>query len=160
MSEQQSQTATTTTAVQERPAPEGYKSWPDYWKAQGMPWRTEPEIDEEQQRYLVERRAIQPDIEKGIFPFKDIKLDRADVEWLLATHESRDKVGPVWWEQEKGTPRDKRRTGLDLRGANLDPRTSDIARWHAHALVFLSQPGSMLRLNRLLWLPHVSRAPG
>jgi hypothetical protein len=45
-----------------------------------MAWRTEPEIDEERRRYLVERRAIRPDIEKGIYPFKDEKLDRADVE--------------------------------------------------------------------------------
>jgi hypothetical protein len=80
-----------------------------------MPWRTEPEISEEQQRYLAERRAIQPDIEKGIYPFKDIKLDRADVEWLLATHESDGMRGPVDWQDKK----QRRREGLDLRGANL-----------------------------------------
>ncbi len=49
-------------------------------------WRTEPEIDTERQRYLAERRAIAPDIEQGIYPFRGIKLSRADVEWLLATH--------------------------------------------------------------------------
>jgi uncharacterized protein YjbI with pentapeptide repeats len=121
MSEQQSQTATAT-AVHERPAPEGYASWPAYWQAQGMPWRTEPEIDEERQRYLTERRSIMPDIEKGVYPFKDVKLDRADVEWLLATHESRATVGPVCWEEEKDKPEDERRVGLDLRGADLHRR--------------------------------------
>lgn len=58
MSEPQSQT--TATATQGHPAPDGYTSWMDYWAAQGMPWRTEPETDEERQRYLAERRAIQP----------------------------------------------------------------------------------------------------
>jgi uncharacterized protein YjbI with pentapeptide repeats len=116
MSEQQSQTAT---AVQERPTTEGYTKWPEYWQSHGMPWRTEPEIDEERQRYLSERRAITPDMEQGSYPFKDIKLDRADVEWLLATHESRGTVGPVWWAEEKDKPEDEWRVGLDLRGADL-----------------------------------------
>src|SRR5437016_5364576 len=58
------------------------EAWEAYWKAQGQPWRTEPEIDEEQQRSLTERRYIKPNIEQGIYPFKDIKLSRADVEWL------------------------------------------------------------------------------
>jgi uncharacterized protein YjbI with pentapeptide repeats len=115
--EQQSQP--TKTAVQDRLSPEGHKSWPDYWNAHGMSWRTEPEIDAERQQYLAERRAIQPDFVKGVYPFKDVKLDRADVEWLLATHESRGTVGPVWWAEEKGKPADERRVGLDLRGADL-----------------------------------------
>ncbi len=118
MSEQQSQTAT---AVQDRPAPDGLKSWPEYWKAQGMPWRTEPEIDEERQQYLAERRAIQPDIEKGIYPFRDIKLDRADVEWLLATHEN--GQWPSMWGRMTG---DLQKRGPDLRGANL--READLHR--------------------------------
>jgi hypothetical protein len=113
MSVQQSQTIAT--AVQEQPAPDGYTSWPDYWKAQGMPWRTEPEIDEERQRYLAERRAIQPDIRQGVYPFKDVKLDRAEVEWLLATHESGGMRGPVDWSDKK----QRHRAGLDLRGADL-----------------------------------------
>ncbi len=118
MSEQLSQLSQqAATTVQERSAPQGYLSWLEYWKSQGMPWRTEPEIGEERQRHLSERRAIQPDIERSVYPFKDIKLDRADVEWLLATHESRGRVGPVWWEEEKDKPEDERRVGLDLRGA-------------------------------------------
>ncbi len=59
------------------------------------------------------RRAIVPDIEQGIYPFKDIKLNRADVEWLLATHEN--GRGPVDWSDEW----QRQRIGLDLRGADL-----------------------------------------
>jgi uncharacterized protein YjbI with pentapeptide repeats len=80
-----------------------------------MPWRTEPEIDEERQRFLTERRAILPNVEKGVYSFKDIKLDRADVEWLLATHESDDIRGPVDWSDDD----QRERRGLDLRGADL-----------------------------------------
>lgn len=65
-----------------RTVPHSFDSWPDYWKAQGMPWRTEPDIDEERQAYLAARRAVKPNIEKGIYPFRDengsIKLTRAD----------------------------------------------------------------------------------
>ncbi len=51
------------------------EAWKAYWEAQGWPWRTEPEIDAERQKYLAERRAIVPDIEKGMYPFKDIKAE-------------------------------------------------------------------------------------
>ena len=71
-----------------RPAIEDTEVWKAYWTVQGQPWRTEPEIDEERREYLAERRSIKPDIEQGIYPFKAIKLSRADVEWLLATHEN------------------------------------------------------------------------
>ncbi|HEY7984997.1 MAG TPA: hypothetical protein VID73_12555, partial [Ktedonobacterales bacterium] len=67
-------------------------AWQAYWAANGMPWRTEPEIDDARQRFLAERRHVTPDIERGIYAFRDenggIKLTRTDVEWLLATHES------------------------------------------------------------------------
>jgi hypothetical protein len=72
--------------------------WHHYWQVQGQPWRTEPEIDEERQKYLTERRHITPNIEQGIYPFKSEKLSRADVEWLLATHEN--GCGPVDWSDE------------------------------------------------------------
>ncbi len=85
------------------------------WKAQDQPWRTEPEIDAERQKYLAERRNITPDIEYGIYPFKDIQLSRADMEWLLAMHESGGIFGPVDWNDES----QRQREGLDLRGANL-----------------------------------------
>ena len=81
----------------QRPAHEDTEAWKTYWKAQGEPWRTEPEIEPERQKYLAERRSITPDIWKGIYPFKDIKLTRADIEWLLATHESGGVQGPVDW---------------------------------------------------------------
>jgi hypothetical protein len=42
-----------------------------------------------------------------------VKLSRADVEWLLATHEN--GRGPVDWSDE----RQRKREGLDLGGANL-----------------------------------------
>jgi uncharacterized protein YjbI with pentapeptide repeats len=97
----------------QRPTTNDQEAWKTYWKAQGWRWRTEPEIETERQKYLAERRAIVPDIEKGIYPFKDIKLSRADVEWLLATLENR--RGPVDWSDESQRERD----GLDLRGADL-----------------------------------------
>jgi uncharacterized protein YjbI with pentapeptide repeats len=80
-----------------------------------MPWRTQPGISEERQRLLTERRAIQADTKKGIYPFKGVKLNRADVEWLLATHESEGRVGPIDADDEDH----KNRQGLDLRGARL-----------------------------------------
>lgn len=90
------------------------EAWRVYWQAQEQPWRTEPEIDSERQAYLASRRTISPDIEHGIYPFRGVKLNRADVEWLLATHEN--GRGPVMnWTDESQRSRD----GLDLRGANL-----------------------------------------
>src|SRR6266566_2112362 len=70
------------------PAPGDRDAWHAYWKAQDQPWRSEPEIDLKRQQYLAQRRIIQPNTEQGIYPFKDIKLSRADVEWLLETHEN------------------------------------------------------------------------
>jgi uncharacterized protein YjbI with pentapeptide repeats len=91
--------------------------WRTHWAARRMPWRTEPEIDEARQRYLAERRAIVPDVEQGIYPFKDVepKLTRADIEWLLAAQEFGGMRGPVDWADEHQRGRD----GLDLRGAWL-----------------------------------------
>ncbi len=76
-------------------------------------WRTEPEIDTARQQFLAERLAIIPDIQRGIYPFKDVQLTRADIEWLLLTHEG--GRGPVDWSDvpQRG------RLGLDLRGADL-----------------------------------------
>jgi len=92
------------------------------WELQGQPWRTETEIDQKRQQFLAERRRIIPDIPKGIYPFRApdldeknpcIKLNRADIEWLLATHEN--SRGPINWEDKS----QRKRQGLDLRGANL-----------------------------------------
>ncbi|MBV9259112.1 MAG: hypothetical protein JO215_13945, partial [Ktedonobacteraceae bacterium] len=77
-------------------------AWIHYWQEQGQPWRTEPEIDLDRQAFLSMQRMITPDIERGRYPFKDIKLGRADIEWLLVTHEQ--GRGPVDWrdEQQRG----------------------------------------------------------
>ncbi len=99
--------------VIQRPMTNDPTEWISYWQAIGQSWRTEPEIDTVRQNYLAQHRAIVPNITKGIYPFKDIKLSRADVEWLLATHEN--GYGPVDWT-EGGL---RQRQGLDLRAADL-----------------------------------------
>jgi hypothetical protein len=95
-------------APQQHP-PNDRSAWRTHWKAQKQPWRTEPEIDPQRQMELNQCRAIIPNIEKGIYPFKGMKLSRADVEWLLATHE--DGRGPVNWSDES----QREYEGLDLR---------------------------------------------
>jgi len=111
------QDGTLNTTLQ-RPTTNEEEAWKAYWKAQGQEWRTEPEIDAERQKYLTERLSITPNIEQGIFPFKDIKLIRADVEWLLATHEN--GQGPIDWSDVS----QRKREGLDLRGANFFTRVA------------------------------------
>lgn len=101
------------TMLPPRPPMDDHMVWCVYWRAKGQLWRTEPEINSERQEYLATRRAITPDIQRGIYPFKSIKLNRADVEWLLITHE--DGLGPVYWDN----PNHQGRYGLDLRGADL-----------------------------------------
>lgn len=95
--------------VQGPPPPSGATS--QAWPA----WRTAPEIDVERQRALADRRATPPDGTRGHYPFRGITpaLTRADIEWLLTTHDA--GRGPVDWSDE--TQRD--RAGLDLRGADL-----------------------------------------
>ena len=97
-----------------RPALDDQDAWKAYWATQGQAWRTEPEIDMERQRELSERRVIDPDAKEGIYPFSGIKLSRADIEWLLATHEN--GRGPIDWNDEK----QRKREGLDVRGADLN----------------------------------------
>lgn len=86
--------------------------WKVYWAEQGVPWRTEPEIGQERQRFLLERQKTKVSIEQGNFPFTGVPLNRADVEWLAATH---------------GTT-----TPLDLRGANL--QRADLSHLPLHNL--------------------------
>lgn len=99
--------------------PNGFDSWHAFWQVKKMPWRTEPEIADERQAFLAERRAVTPNLDQGIYPFRNehgsIKLTRADVEWLLATHASGGMQGPVDWMDAK----QHGRLGLDLRGADL-----------------------------------------
>jgi uncharacterized protein YjbI with pentapeptide repeats len=94
-----------------RPTTDDRTAWGVYWQEQNQPWRTEPEISPRRQAELEKRRALVPDVKKGIYPFKGMKLDRADVEWLLATYAG----GPVKWSDEK----EREREGLDVRGADL-----------------------------------------
>jgi uncharacterized protein YjbI with pentapeptide repeats len=119
MSEQQSD-ITVTADVQTQLAPDGYKSWNEYWaEVRKQQWRTEPKIEKERKDFLARRRDSPVDIKAGIYPFRDengpITLTRADVEWLLDTHESGGMRGPVDWSDEK----QRLREGIDLRGANL-----------------------------------------
>src|SRR5260370_418190 len=94
-----------------RPSRDDRAAWLAYWQKQDQAWRTEPEIRPERQAELEKCRALVPDIEKGIYPVKGMKLDRADVEWLLATHDG----GPVKRSDEK----ERVCEGLDVRGADL-----------------------------------------
>ena len=100
--------------LSQRPLTDDRSAWRKFWLAKHQLWRTEPEITGERQHYLTQRLSIKPDIESGIYAFKDIQLSRADIEWLLITHE--DNRGPVDWSDEG----QRRRDGLDLRGANLN----------------------------------------
>lgn len=103
-------------ATLQRPAVDaGDDAWRMYWATRGWPWRTQPEIDGRRQAHLSAQRHITPNSKKSVYPFKDARLTRADVEWLLATHESDGLPGPVDWSDE----RQRQRAGLDLRGADL-----------------------------------------
>ena len=99
--------------LQPQQLPTSPLAWRQYWQAEGFPWRTEPEIGVKRQEELSSRRVLVPDIERGLYLLKGMQLSRADVEWLLATHEN--GRGPVDWSDEH----QRQREGLDLRGADL-----------------------------------------
>jgi uncharacterized protein YjbI with pentapeptide repeats len=123
----------------ERPALNDRAGWRAYWDALGQPWRTEPEIGAMRQATLAERRGSVvtgrgnggddvplAGMERLIHwqsaeqaansaPFAGMKLDRADVEWLLATHESRGVRGPV----DADDPAQRLREGPNLQGVDL-----------------------------------------
>jgi uncharacterized protein YjbI with pentapeptide repeats len=133
----------------QRPTTNDRDAWKAYWAAQGMSWRTEPEIDAERQRYLDKRRAVKPDIAKGIYPFRDanggIHLARADVEWLLAAHDSGGLRGPVDARDE----RQREREGLDMRGANLQGvHLRGLPLAHLHAGLAIEEWSSIPRAHR------------
>jgi uncharacterized protein YjbI with pentapeptide repeats len=88
-------------------------AWASYWRERGQPWRTEPEVSASRAGELARRRAQTADTARGVYPFKDVALSRADVEWLLATHD--EGRGPVDWHDAA----QRTRPGLDLRGADL-----------------------------------------
>lgn len=96
-----------------RPSNDDPDAWISYWLAQGQPWRTEPEIGVERQKELSAQYKIAPNMEKGIYPFKDVKLSRADVEWLLARHREE------WGSLDYNVGPRSHAGGLDLRGADL-----------------------------------------
>lgn len=95
------------------PTTDDRAAWRIWWRSQGQTWRIEPEIAPERQASLGARRAIAPDVSRSAYPFAGMSLSRADVEWLLATHEN--GRGPVRWDD----PAQRDRPGLDLRGADL-----------------------------------------
>lgn len=97
----------------QRPDAQDREAWQAFWRTRGQEWRTEPEIPVERQAELAARLRIVPDVFQGIYPFKGMKLKRADIEWLLATHEN--GRGPVDYHD----PDQRTRAGLDLRGADL-----------------------------------------
>src|SRR5215472_12710943 len=70
-------------------------SWHNYWLQHHQSWRCEPMISAERQTFLRQCLALSADIAYGYFPFKDISLSRADIEWLLATHDQ--GRGPINW---------------------------------------------------------------
>ena len=78
-------------------------------------WNEEDLPTKRRQSWLAGRRAITPDIERGIYPFGGQTLDRSDVVWLLITHN--DGAGPPEWNPQDAY--DHSTKGLDLRGAIL-----------------------------------------
>jgi hypothetical protein len=105
--------------VQQRPTND-QESWKAYWQAQGQPWRTEPEIDTERQHELKKQLASIPDVrEEEILYFEDIQLNRADIEWLLATQKT-DRI-VVFTRDNEQRQRHESLTlsGADLRNINL-----------------------------------------
>ena len=99
--------------VEQQPAVHDRDAWQAMWARQGQAWRMEPEISAERQAELSSHLSVAPDVARGIYPFRRVKLHRADIEWLLATHE--DGRGPVDYHD----PEQSERVGLDLRGADL-----------------------------------------
>jgi uncharacterized protein YjbI with pentapeptide repeats len=90
------------------------ETWQAYWKEQGQPWRSEAPIDEQRQQLLSSCVQGGVDIEQGKYPFKGMRLSRADVEWLLVAEESRSAE-----ESTGGGSSRKPLRGLDVRGADL-----------------------------------------
>jgi uncharacterized protein YjbI with pentapeptide repeats len=143
--------------VQRPISDEDRDGWKAYWTALGMAWRTEPEISDERQAFLSQRRSVKPNVVRGLYPFRgkngSIKMARADVEWLLATHNSGGMRGPVDWSDEE----QREREGIDLRGADLngvDLAQLPLARLQAG----LTRAGLEAVPRKLLWPSWVRAA--
>lgn len=102
------------------PPPAGHESWRSFWKSQGQPWRTEPEIPDDRKVELTQWYSeTQWAGESGV---EGKELGRADVEWLIAQRpDSPDRPAPGWTDDPSVAP-DRRPVFLDLRGANLAGR--------------------------------------
>src|SRR5207244_9398049 len=104
---------------------------------QGQPWRIEPAIDEDRQQQLVSNYQGGVDIERGMYPFKGVRLSRADVEYLLAMEEQRSgELSP-----RGGTAGKQHKSfGLDLRGVELsDVHLRNLALMHLRAGLSLEE---------------------
>jgi uncharacterized protein YjbI with pentapeptide repeats len=113
------------------------ETWKAYWKEQGQPWRAAPAIDEERQQRLLSYFQGVVDIERGMYPFKGVRLSRADVEWLLAMEEQ--KGAELSPRDGKGGNRHKS-FGLDLRGVDLSQvNLSDLPLMRLHAGLSLEE---------------------
>jgi uncharacterized protein YjbI with pentapeptide repeats len=120
------------TAAQRQPPTGEGETWRAYWDARQQPWRTEPEIELARQEQLARCLATTPDITRGIYPFKGMKLSRADVEWLRATYgNGRDPT-------VESSEQQRNRQSLDLQGADL--RYADL-----HGLPLARLRGSLTR---------------
>ena len=96
-----------------RPINDDREVWSVYWQAQGQRWRTEPEIRLDRQQELEKYRLRTP--EEGIFnPFQGVKLERADIEWLIEMLD-KDKRKHANGNNEKS----REHEGLNLFGADL-----------------------------------------
>jgi uncharacterized protein YjbI with pentapeptide repeats len=109
--------------------------WRMYWQNQGIPWRREPEIELARQQQLHARLDMTSDSAR--YPFEGVRLNRADLEWLLVNHEQ--GKGPVDWQDQV----QRRRQGIDLRGAIL---AGDVQHVHdLHGLPLARLRGGMAR---------------
>lgn len=106
-----------------QPLPTSPEEWRQYWQAKGFPWRTEPEIDEERQKYLEKYLTVIQDEELEGDPFdhivigrtdiEQITLSRADIEWLLASSRDGPRSG------ESSNEQLQKHYCLDLQGVVL-----------------------------------------
>lgn len=100
-----------------RPVNGDSESWNKYWTVLGQSWRREPEISEGRKGFLRTCLAVEDSLVKGVYKFKDVKLTRADVEWLLSNHNG--GSGPVQLKESENAM-EAYLSGLDLRGADLE----------------------------------------